>query len=83
MTDKTEIPLSVVPTGRTVRLSSIDAGCGLKSKLAAMGMVGNVELFVVSNSSPGPFVVNVKGTKIAIGRGMANKVMVSCEQTGK
>lgn len=73
----------MVPTGRTVRLAGINAGCGLKSRLAAMGMVGNVEIFVVSNGSPGPFIINVKGTRIAIGRGMAHKVMVSCEQTGK
>ncbi len=80
---RTQMPLSKVPAGRTVRLAGIDAGDALKSRLAAMGMVGSVEIVVVSNNSPGPFVVNVKGTRIAIGRDMAHKVMVSCGQTGK
>jgi DtxR family transcriptional regulator, Mn-dependent transcriptional regulator len=80
---ETQMPLSAVPAGRTVRLAGIDAGDGLKSRLAAMGMVGNAEIIVVSNNSPGPFVVNIKGTRIAIGRDMAHKVMVHCDQTGK
>jgi DtxR family Mn-dependent transcriptional regulator len=79
----TQMPLSAVPIGRTVRLAGIDAADSIKSRLAAMGMVGNAKIIVVSNSSPGPFVVNVKGTKIAIGRDMAHKVMVRCDQTGK
>ncbi len=83
MTPGTQMPLSMVPAGRTVRLAGIDADDGLKSRLAAMGMVGNAEIIVVSNNSPGPFVVNVKGTRIAIGRDMAHKVTVRCDQTGK
>lgn len=69
-------PLSMVQSGQIVRLTTIDAGEDLRSRLAAMGMVPNVEILVVKNASPGPFVVNVKGAKIAIGRGMAQKVMV-------
>jgi DtxR family Mn-dependent transcriptional regulator len=80
---KTQMPLSAVPIGRTVRLAGIDADDALKSRLAAMGMVGNAEIIVVSNNSPGPFVVNVKGTRIAIGRDMAHKVTVRCDQIGK
>ncbi len=83
MTPKTQMPLSAVPAGRTVMLTGIDADDGLKSRLAAMGMVGNAEIIVVSNNAPGPFVVNVKGTRIAIGRDMAHKVTVRCDQTGK
>ncbi|MCD6392705.1 MAG: ferrous iron transport protein A [Planctomycetes bacterium] len=83
MADKTQMPLSMVHTGRTVKLAGINAGYGLKGRLAAMGMVGSVEIIVISNNSPGPLVVNVKGAKIALGRGIAYKVMVRCDQTGK
>jgi Fe2+ transport system protein FeoA len=76
MINTTQIPLSSVRTGQKVRLAGIYAGAGLKSRLAAMGMVPNTEIFVVSNGSPGPFVVAVKGCRIALGRGMAHKVMV-------
>ncbi len=76
MLEKTQMPLSSVPTGQKVRLANIHAGNGLKSRLAAMGMVPNTEMLVISNGSPGPFVVAVKGCRIALGRGMARKVMV-------
>jgi len=70
------MPLSTVATGKTVRLVTVDAGQDLKSRLAAMGLVPNVELTVVRNGHPGPFVINVKGTRVMLGRGMAQKIIV-------
>lgn len=75
------IPLSKVRAGQTVTLTNIDAGDDLRSRLAAMGMVPNTKITIVSNDRPGPFVVNVKGTKIAIGRTMAHKVMVTSNES--
>jgi len=69
--------LSTVPSGNKVRLVTIEAGRGLCNRLASMGLVSDVEITVVSNSHPGPFVINVKGSKVMLGRGMANKIMVS------
>jgi len=42
-----------------------------------MGLVADVEITVVNNSHPGPFVISVKDSKMMLGRGMANKIMVS------
>lgn len=69
-------PLSKVQAGEAVKLASIEAGRGLKSRLASMGLVPNVEITVVSNSRPGPFVISVKNSKMLLGRGMAHKIMV-------
>lgn len=69
-------PLSAVKAGEKVKLARIDAGQGLNSRLASMGLVRNVELTVVKNSHPGPFVISVKKSKVMLGRGMANKIMV-------
>ena len=68
--------LSKVKAGETVRLARIDAGHGLKSRLAAMGLVRDVEITVVNNSHPGPFVISVKNSKMMLGRGMADKILV-------
>jgi len=68
--------LSMVKAGETVKLASIKAGRGLNSRLASMGLVPNVEITVVSNSRPGPFVISVKNSKMMLGRGMAHKIMV-------
>jgi len=63
-------PLSTVEEGKTVKLLKIEAGRGLKSRLASMGILPNV------NTHPGPFVVTVKDSKLMLGRGVANKLLV-------
>ena len=69
-------PLSQIEAGATVKLVSVDAGVGLKQRLAAMGLLPNVEITVVRNWHCGRIIVNVKNTKVVLGRGMAHKVMV-------
>ena len=68
--------LSEIRAGETVTLAGIEAGRGLHSRLASMGLVTNVEITVVSNNEPGPFVISVKNSKMMLGRGMAHKIMV-------
>ena len=69
-------PLSVIKAGETVKLARIDAGHGLNSRLASMGLLPNVEITVVSHTHPGPFVIIVKDSRMMLGRGMAQKIMV-------
>ena len=76
MENKQLKPLSEVNAGETVKLAGINAGQSLKSRLASMGLVPDVEITVVNNSHPGPFVITVKNTKVMLGRGMAHKIMV-------
>ena len=76
MTEETKMSLSETYVGQKVSLAGIDAGEELRSRLAAMGMVPNSIMTVVSNGCKGPIVLNVKGSKIVLGRGMADKVMV-------
>jgi len=66
----------MVKAGEKVRLVSINAGKGLKIRLTAMGLVPNVEITVVINNRPGPFVISVKNSRMMLGRGMAHKIMV-------
>jgi ferrous iron transport protein A len=68
--------LSEIRSGRKVKLVSVEAGRGLINRLVSMGLIPNVEITVINNSHPGPFVINVKGSKIMLGRGMAHKIMV-------
>ncbi len=70
------MPLSAVPEGRRVRLSSIAGGHGLVARLGAMGLVPGVEIVVLRNVG-GPSLLAVKGSRIAVGRGMAHKILVS------
>ncbi|HOX38636.1 MAG TPA: FeoA family protein [Candidatus Brocadiia bacterium] len=68
--------LSDATPGHKVRLASVDEHPGLRMRLAAMGMLPGVEMLVVRNSGRGPCVVEVRGARIMLGRGMALKMMV-------
>ncbi len=70
------MPLATVKAGSKVRFVNVQAGQALKARLAAMGLVPGSELEVVSNSLHGPFIVSVKGSRLVLGRGMAQKIMV-------
>ena len=83
MEQKQVKPLSKIRSGEKARLVCIEAGRGLSNRLASMGLVSDVEIKVVSNSHPGPFVISVKGSKVMLGRGMANKIMVSVSDNEK
>ena len=76
MEQKQPRPLSTVQAGETVKLARINAGHGLNSRLASMGLLPNVEITVVNKTHPGPFVISVKDSKMMLGRGMAQKIMV-------
>jgi ferrous iron transport protein A len=71
------MPLTIVQPGRRVQLVSVSAGYGLQGRLAAMGLVPGVEIEVLRNSMHGPFLIAVKGSRIMLGRGMAQKIMVA------
>ncbi|MGB9759238.1 MAG: FeoA family protein [Thermoproteota archaeon] len=67
--------LSLVERGRTVKIISIDAGMGLARRLMEMGMFVGSTVTVVEQSF-GHVIVEVRGARFALGRGMANKIVV-------
>jgi Fe2+ transport system protein FeoA len=70
------ITLSKARQGHKVQMVSVEAGRELKGRLASMGLVLGVEITVVNNGCPGPFVVSVRDSKMMLGKGMANKIIV-------
>lgn len=70
------MPLSLATAGERVRVERIGGGEKARKNLNDLGINVGTELVVIS-SNGGPLVVAVKGTRIALGRGAAQKVMVS------
>lgn len=62
--------------GAKVRLIKIDAVRTLKARLAAMGLLPGVKFVVINNGFPGPSIINLKGSRIVLGRGIAAKIFV-------
>jgi ferrous iron transport protein A len=69
--------LSQIEEGQTVKVVRINGGRGLRARLTTMGLLPNTPVTVIRNSRAGPFVISVKNTKIAIGRGVVDKIAVS------
>lgn len=71
------IPLAIAYPGQKVIVVSIVAGRGLRQRLISMGLNVGSEIEVIKSGAPGPFLISVKETRLAIGRGIAYKIMVS------
>ena len=70
------VVLSNVDTEKEVTLIAITGGRGIRSKLYSMGLVPGVKLTVLNRNGTGPVMVAVKDSRLAIGYGMAKKVLV-------
>ena len=68
--------LTSIGGGKRVRFLTVNAGHRLQGRLAAMGLVPGTEIEVVQNSMFGPVVVEVKGSRMMLGRGTACKIQV-------
>ncbi len=69
-------PLSSAQRGECVRLIHIEAGHRLARRLAELGLTPGVTLQVVHKNG-GPMLIAVRGTRLALGRGVTDKILVS------
>jgi ferrous iron transport protein A len=68
--------LAGTSAGTTVRITGVDGGMRVQSRLVGMGLITGTNLDVRSNDGGGPVLVAVGHARIALGRGMAEKVRV-------
>lgn len=69
-------PLAMAGIGEDLRLESVRGGEKLIHRLTAMGLTPGVTFRIVQDAG-GPLLLSVRDSRIALGRGMAQKVMVS------
>jgi ferrous iron transport protein A len=70
------VPLSMVRTGEKVRVKSISGKDDTRRFLTSIGFVEDAEVAVVTEMN-GNVIVNVKGTRVAISKAMANRVLTA------
>lgn len=68
--------------GAILSVISVNAGGNAKQRLANMGLMPGAEI-VKKKSAPfrGPLEIELKGSSLVIGRGLAEKVLVDCGDT--
>ena len=71
------LPLTMLPPGKEATLVTIRGGRGLRKRLTDMGLNEGVKLKVLHSHRPGPCIILVGNTRLVLGYGMTQKVMVS------
>lgn len=71
------MPLSKVAKGTRVMIERIDFDQKLRRKLQDMGLTPGIYVNVVSKSIMGPLVIDVRGTRVALGKGIVSNIEVS------
>ena len=68
------LTLSDLKDGASARVEAVLGGQALLKRLSAMGIMPGAHL--VKESGHGPVVVLVRGARLALGRGMASKIIL-------
>jgi ferrous iron transport protein A len=69
-------PLAMAGEGEWVKIDRVVGGKKLFKRLIAMGLIEETELQVIQRQRGSGIVVARGGTRLALGIGMANKIMV-------
>ena len=70
------MPLAMVSPGEEVRLVAIRGGQRLRKRLADLGLNVGMTVRVMQRDEYGPLILAVKDSRLALGRGMAHKIMI-------
>ena len=73
-------PLEFLATGREAVIKEIAGGKGLRCRLSELGLARGLSVRIIQNDNFGPLIIALgngsEGGRLAIGRGMAHKIMV-------
>lgn len=73
-------PLSELKTGESAFIQELQGGYGFRSRLAALGFTPGTEIKMIQNLGHGPLIVSLRDTRIALGRGEAQKILIRLER---
>jgi len=70
------IPLAFMASGERGEIVGIRGGQRMAKRLYGMGLTPNSLVEVIVSNPAGPILINIRGSRVAIGRGMAMKILV-------
>ena len=68
--------LAMASVNDNLKIVQVWHGGKFKKKLSEMGIYKDSQIKVIKNDIPGPLIVDVKGSRLILGRGQAQKIMV-------
>ena len=82
MPDEKRVTLRQMPPGTSGRVIEVHGGHGMVNRLSALGIRPGKRITKVgSMMMRGPVTVRMGHTRLAIGAGMANKIIVALDET--
>ena len=69
-------PLMMLRPGDRAKVVEVQGGRGVRQRLSSMGVYPGEYVSLVRGGRGGPVIVEVRGSRVVIGRGMAHRVMV-------
>jgi len=76
------IPLSELLTGQDAVILAFQGGRTVINRLTSLGFTPGARVNMVQNYGRGPLIVNVRETRVALGRGEAAKLIVERGSNG-
>ncbi len=70
------MPLALAPAGQELELVSISGGRRFQHRMVEMGLASGVRFSMVARGSPGPCILQLKETRLVVGRGMIDRLFV-------
>lgn len=75
--DEGGVPLTTLLPGERAKIVALGLGVGRQHHFRTMGLMeGKIIKVIATQPARGPFVIDVEGTQIAIGRGMAQHILI-------
>jgi len=74
-----EMPLAMLPENEEAKVVEVRGGRGLVRRLSELGFTPGTRVKVLFSNSPGPVLIGVRGSRIALGRGLLMRIIVDSE----
>ena len=77
-----QMPLAMACPGEEVTIVDIRAGRGLTQRLVDMGLIPGTPVRIINSQMPGPVIIDLRGSRLALGYGVAQKIIVERLENG-
>jgi len=74
-----KIPLAMLSENEEATIVEIRGGRGFVRRLSELGFTPGTRVKILVSHSPGPTLVEIKGSRIALGKGLVMKIIVKLE----
>lgn len=75
--------LSKIKEGEKVEIVAIKASSRAAKRLADLGLTSGTKIKIIRKAISGPIEIKIRGSRLALGRGLANKIAVRKDFTCK